>query len=104
MSDLTDGMIALDSERGKQFGFTSDKFSKDSYLWKSDRQVVVSFIESKARGNFRALAETILSQGFSVVVPTPLGRMKEIVRKAGYQQSFDTADGCELWTKEWMPF
>jgi hypothetical protein len=76
------GIIELDSERGKELGFTSDRFG--GYLWESDERITISFIISHARGNFRNLAETILALGKEVAVQTPMPRMAQIVRRAGY--------------------
>lgn len=81
-------MIALDSDRGESLGFTSKRFGSDSYLWQKDGAIIVSFLESLGRGNFRDLAEKILASGLRVEVPTPLGRMQKIVREAGYTQTF----------------
>ena len=96
---MKDGMIGLDTERAKALGFTSDKF--DGYLWKDRDAVFVSFIVSKRRGNFRELVQRILALGLSVKIPTPLGRMQEIVRKNGYRKTVETTeqgDLVEVWT------
>lgn len=88
MQQLEDGIIELDSYRGLPLRFTSDRFGHGSYLWKKNGAIIISFIESLKRGNFRELALAILANGFRVEVPTPLARMEEIVRKAGYSQTF----------------
>jgi hypothetical protein len=88
--DLLDGIINLDSERAKALGFTSDKY--DGYLWKNGDSIMVSFIVSKQRGNFRALVRRIHALGLTVKVPTPLGRMQYIVAKNGYKH---TIEYCE---------
>lgn len=93
------GMISVDSERGQELGFTSDKFSADSYLWDKPDAVVISLIFSHYRGNFRSLVEAIHAENKRVIVPTPLGRMAKIVRKCGYAQTVSD-DGCELWILE----
>jgi hypothetical protein len=79
---MQNGMIKPDSDAGKEIGFLSVKFS--GWLWKKDDVIIISFIESKARGNFKELIETIRSKGFRVDIPTPLGRMQDIVLKNGY--------------------
>lgn len=99
---MIDGIIELDSERGKELGFTRDKF--DGYLWKVGESVVISFIASRKRGNFRNLVSAIHSKGWSVEVPTPLGRMRQIVGKNGYTRkvvpfSDEIPDECEVWVK-----
>ena len=102
--ELPDGMIEVDSAVGKLFGFTSDLFTGDSYLWKDGGRIVVSLIESKHKraGNFRKLVESILELGLDVVVSTPMGRMESILRKCGYVYSCEYDNGMgefvELWT------
>jgi len=97
---LLDGIINLDTDRAKVLGFTSDKY--EGYLWKQGDAVMVSFIVSKQRGNFRELVRRIHALGLTVKVPTPLGRMQEILLKNGYQhtqESFDEAPGemVDVW-------
>lgn len=98
-TDLLDGIIQLDSERAKILGFTSDKY--DGYLWKLDNAVMVSFIVSKNRGNFRELVRRIHALGLTVKVPTPLGRMQEILIKNGYQHTNELdenmGEGVDVW-------
>ena len=79
------GIIEVDSQRGKEIGFTSERFFPDSYLWDDADRVMVSFIHSRAPGNFRALVAAIHAEGKTVAVPTPLGRMEGILRRNGYQ-------------------
>lgn len=83
-SDIPDGIINLDDESAKILGFTSDRF--DGYLWRSGPAIIISFIASHARGNFRALVERIVELGLRVDVPTPLGRMQSILRRNGYKR------------------
>ena len=87
--NLTDGMIGLDTPQGNFFNFTSDRF--DGYLWKKDNYIAISFIMSHKKGNFKELVNTILNHGFAVYIPTPLGRMQDIVNKNRYEykQIFD---------------
>ena len=72
---MENGMIALDSETGKELGFTSDRFKNGSYLWKDGNDIIISFIWSQAKGNFKALVDSIKQKRLTVVIPTPLGRM-----------------------------
>ena len=96
------GMIEIDSDRGKQLGFTSDRFSADSYLWEEPERIMVSLIFSHAKGNFRGLVQAIHSQGKAVAVPTPLGDMRRILAKNGYRQAMEIdeqmGEACEVWT------
>jgi hypothetical protein len=98
-------MIAIDSARGKELGFTSDRFTTDSYLWEFPERIMVSLITSKAKGNFKALVAAIHAQGKAVAVPTPLGRMQRIVEKNGYVHTLEPVEdagvvvgGCDVWT------
>ena len=100
---MKNGIIKLDSKRGEAFGFTSLNY--EGYLWKMDSDtIVISFIVSKARGNFRKLVERIHALGYAVQVPTPLGRMQDIVKRNGYvhTQEHDKEMGgmVDLWTLE----
>jgi hypothetical protein len=79
----TDGIINLDSKRGKRLGFTSDLF--DGYLWKRGRRIIISFIESldPGKGHLKALFDRIESLGYTIAVPTPSKRMRVICEKRG---------------------
>jgi hypothetical protein len=97
---MIDGIINLDTERGRVLGFTIDRY--DGYLWKTGDSIIISLIESKQRGNFRELVQRIHEHGWTVKVPTPLSRMEEIVRKNGYRltiEPFSDEDPipCEVW-------
>lgn len=98
-ADLLDGIIHLDSERAKVLGFTSDKY--DGYLWKQGDAVMISFIVSHQRGNFRELVRRIHALGLTVKVPTPLGRMQEILLKNGYEHTNEydenMGEGVDVW-------
>ena len=96
----TDGIIELDSDSGRELGFTSERFG--GYLWKTGNYITVSLIMSNKRGNFRELVECIQHRGYGVIIPTPLGRMEEIVRKNGYVQRWEDSDfgPVELWALE----
>ena len=80
---MTDGIIEIDSDRAMMLGFTSDKF--DSYLWKTDDMITISFIVSRlsGKGNFRKLIKTIKDKGYRVAVPTPSARMTYIMMRLG---------------------
>lgn len=100
-ASLPDGIIELDSDRALPIAFTSQRFGTGSYLWKLGGKIVVSFIESLSRGNFRQLVEAIRGNELTVEVPTPLGRMQDIVRKAGYRQTWpwceEFGECVEVW-------
>ena len=83
---MKDGIIILDSFRGKELGFTSDKF--DGYLWKNNDEITISLIESvnQGKGNLKALFDKITEMGFKICVPTPFPRMEMICEKYGMKK------------------
>ncbi len=96
---MEDGIINLDSDRGKQFGFTSDKYF--GWLWKKGDYIIISFIESK--GYLLNLFNAILKAGYGIKVPTPFARMQKILELKGFKKTFefDKAFGeVEVWVKE----
>jgi len=100
------GKIDLDSPVGKELGFTSDKF--DGWLWFTpDKQgIYISFIVSKqpGQGNLLELLKAILESGRRILVPTPSGRMRNILRRqkfrAGLEWSEEVKEHFECWVKE----
>jgi hypothetical protein len=98
--ELEDGRIDPDTKRGELLGFTKKKF--DGYLWKVDSAIYISYIASKRRGNFRKLVSRIHALGFTVKVPTPLGRMQDILLRNGYIHTiefhdYNPEDHVEVW-------
>lgn len=83
---MIDKMIELNSPRGKELGFVSERFT--GWLWEKDHEIWISFIESRfpGKGHFKELVQSCLKEGKTVIVPTPLGRMQHIVRAAGFQR------------------
>ena len=84
-----DRPIFPDDEWGETIGFTSDKFSGESYLWaKSDKSIFISFIMStqEGKGNMRALINNLLCLGLTVKVPTPFPRMECILKRMGFEK------------------
>ena len=81
-------IIRFGHELANEFGFTPDKFSSDSYLWRVDDEIIVSLITSKfpGKGNTRALLEKIREKGFSIMVPTPSARMRYICLSLGFEE------------------
>jgi len=82
---LKEGIIELiDTPTTKRWGFVDSKFF--GYLWKNGNVITISFIESlkPGQGNFRRLLDAIEADGYSIQVPTPSGRMREILRKRGF--------------------
>jgi len=98
-----DGVIELDSEFGKELGFTSDKF--DGRLWKKDSYIHICFIMSKhqGKGNLSKLFDKILSLGYGIKVPTPLAKMKVILLTHGFKPTVEFSKEMgyvEVWVKE----
>ena len=103
LQEMSDGTIDIDTPRGDAIGLTRHKFIYGSYLCKSSDYIYISFIASAKRGNFRVLVKRILDSGLGVKVPTPLARMEQIVRKAGYTHTIETDEmygQVEVWVLE----
>ena len=102
MSEL-DEMIMLDSPFAKSVGFTSDKFS--GWGWIRGHSFYISFIESKdeGKGNLRAMIDSLLTQGFTVKVPTPFARMRHILERLEFVETVETDPEmglCDVWVKQ----
>jgi hypothetical protein len=84
---MSDEIIEIDTERGKQFGLTSDKFMPITYLWKTGDKIYISMIEcqEKGKGYFSNLLKEIWKQGYKVAVPTPMSQMQEILCKKKFK-------------------
>jgi hypothetical protein len=80
--------ILVDSEIGKQIGFTSDIFNKQSFLFFHNNELWLSVIvihpEQRGKGNFSKFLENCQKHYPVIVVPTPLFSMEEIVKKKGF--------------------
>lgn len=103
--ELHQGMILPGSIIGNLIGFTQDKFTPWSYLWKINNSVYFSFIcaMNPGSGDYRALCEKIISLGCTIKIPTPFPRMREICKKQGYGQTYENTDDfgqCEVWVKK----
>lgn len=100
---MADGIIRVNSGFGEKIGFTSDKFSPDSYLWRVGERITISFIISKheGKGNLSALFNNIESIGLRIAVPTPFARMQAILEKKGFVMHLKDTDmgECEVWEK-----
>ncbi len=82
------GIINLDSEKAKEFGFTSDRFEDISYLWEDNNIIWISFIMSKEQGKgyLRELFKNIKQKGYKIYVPTPFPLMERICLKYGFKK------------------
>ena len=86
---MTEDFITVDSELGKHIGFTSDKFSKNSYLFrnKSERVIILSLIVSlhEHQGNFLTLLQNIAEKNYAIVTPCCVNkRLERILLKFGF--------------------
>lgn len=86
------------------WGFTSDRFENDSYLWHEKGRIMISFIVSveKGKGYFSQLVKAIEADGFKVAVPTPSGRMQDILSRWGFHKTLEDAGEmgtCEVWVR-----
>ena len=89
-------MIAVDSDKGKGFGFTSDKWEDDSYLWmdEANRRVLLSLVIARypGKGALTDLIKSIEVLGLKVAVPCPLAQMKAILRKWDFRPNEEWSD------------
>jgi hypothetical protein len=95
---LKEGIIHVDAAPAS-WGFTADRFAPDSYLWKTDDRIMVSFIEAKKKGqkHFSELVKAIEADGLKVAVPTPLGQMVKILTKWGFKPHLE--DDAQIWSR-----
>jgi hypothetical protein len=101
---MIDGMLSP-GEAPAPWGFTPDRFSKDSYLWKDGSRIIISFIEAKqkGKGHFSPLVKAVRADGFSVDVPTPLREMKAILKRWDWKPRYveDVQMGpVEVWSHD----
>lgn len=101
-----EGIIQLGSCYGNMLGFTPDKFEEGSYLWLNRGAIYLSMMMTKGKGNFRALVAEILRRGYAVKIPTPLGRMQQILLKnaATYVHTKEYDPNCEEWGDVWVAY
>lgn len=95
-------IIGVDSEFGKELGFTSDKFYEDSYLWKEGNLITVSliFVRNRRQGHFKALVNEIVSKGYDIEVPNAVPMMECILKKWGWVEDvkcYPDGEACPIW-------
>ncbi len=96
-------LIVPDSPEASRLGFTSDKF--DGCLTCKSTTIYIWLVHSKdpGKGHLTRLIQNILDAGYTLKVPTPIGRMKEIVlrRKFTLTTELDPqGETLEVWVKE----
>ena len=99
------GPIFPETRVGLLLGLNAMDFCADTYLWKQGDRILISLITvtKKGQGIFSRLLEHLFSLGFTVAVPTPLGRMQAILKAKGFRETWeDDPDfgACEVWVKE----
>jgi hypothetical protein len=95
--------IVPDSPEAVEIGFTSDKFR--GHLERRGNSVYIWQIRAvrQSQGDFSRLLQRILDSGLSVRIPTPIGKMKEIVRRRKFRLEcgFDPeGERFEVWVKD----
>ena len=97
-------LILPDSQQGVLWGFTSAYFWTGSYLSLVDDYVYVSAVMTieQRQGHFRNLICAILADNYGVKIPTPLGRMAEIVRVNHYRPTQEWFDKLGVPVEVWV--
>lgn len=87
--DIDNGLIILDSEIGKELGFTSDRFQENSFLWLEDNKLFLSLIFSKEehKGYVLNLLNKAKEKGYNMCACTVSERMDNILKKFGFERS-----------------
>ena len=78
-----------------------------TYLWKRDKVIYISMViikpKQRGKGYLTKLMNSIEKHGFTIKVPVPLWKMKEILIKKGYTESDEYSEvaNCkiEIWSK-----
>jgi len=99
---IKSGIIDVDSEVGKVFGLTSDKWNaKFTWLWYSNGYIYFSCLAAMepGKGSLSKLIEKVTELGFPIKIPTPLGIYVASLEKRGFVKGF-SEEGQEVWTKE----
>lgn len=80
------GLIRVDSEKGKQLGLTSDRFTEDSYLWLEGDTLWLSQLISKKehQGYVLNILKTAKAKGYDMLCLPVSERMKMILSRFGF--------------------
>jgi hypothetical protein len=101
---MTDGEVSIGDPLAEELGFTAEHVY-DGYLWLIGTDLYVSLVTMRhqGQGHFRAFVEKALAKGLTVKIPTPLGRMENIVRRWGFEYTVEQVDSvlgaCEVWVR-----
>lgn len=80
------GLIRVDSEKGKQLGLTSDRFTEDSYLWLEGNTLHLSLLTSKKehQGYVLNIMNNAKAAGYDMDCWPISVRMKIILLRFGF--------------------
>ncbi len=103
IEDADSGQLVPDSPEAIMLGYSSSMF--EGHLWRVGGAIYIWKIRSKepGKGHLSALVQKILDSGYTVKVPTPVGRMAEIVRHMGFTRTVEydpELQPYEVWIKE----
>ncbi len=95
--------IVPDSPHAAGLGYCSDMF--EGHIRRVGRTIYIWKILSKdpGKGHFSALVQKILDSGCTVKIPTPIGKMAEIVRRKGFIPTVEynpELEPYEVWVKK----
>ena len=81
------GLIRTDSEKGKLFGLTSDRFTDDSYLWLEGDTLWLSMLISlkEHRGYVLNILTKAKAKGYNIACCPVSERMKMILSRFGFE-------------------
>jgi hypothetical protein len=80
------GLIRVDSEKGKQLGLTSDRFTEDSYLWLEGNTLWLSLLTSKKehQGYVLNIMNNAKAAGYDMLCYSVSVRMNMILSRFGF--------------------
>ena len=97
ISDISDGLILVDSDDAKLIGFTKKLFTKQSYIFKRNNELCFTVIcihpEKQRQGNLTNFIKNVETMGFIVKIPEPMNPMKNFLKKNNWKK---TIEDCEL--------
>ncbi|MEM5789484.1 MAG: hypothetical protein AAGU11_19395 [Syntrophobacteraceae bacterium] len=101
--NLDSDLIVPDSPEAMRLGYCSAKF--EGYIRHVNRTIYIWQIHSKdpGKGHLSALVQKMLDSGYTVKIPTPIGRMAEIVKQKGFVRTIEYDPELEpygVWIKE----
>lgn len=79
-------VITPGSKLGRELGFNSQSFTKESWLWLRGSTIRVAAVEArqKGRGVFSSLLQRIEAQGFKVQIMNPCSDVLAIAARKGF--------------------